>query len=40
VTEGWRLLDLALMVGGRVEGDADRRVRGVATLEDAGPDEL
>jgi len=28
------------MVGGRVEGDPDRRVRGVATLESAGADDL
>jgi len=28
------------MVGGRVEGDPDRRVRGVATLDAAGPDDL
>jgi UDP-3-O-[3-hydroxymyristoyl] glucosamine N-acyltransferase len=40
VTDGWRLLDLATTVGGRVRGDADRTVRGVATLEDAGPDDL
>jgi UDP-3-O-[3-hydroxymyristoyl] glucosamine N-acyltransferase len=31
---------LAAAVGGRVEGDANRRVRGVATLEAAGPDDL
>jgi UDP-3-O-[3-hydroxymyristoyl] glucosamine N-acyltransferase len=31
---------LARSVGGRVEGDANRRVSGVATLEDAGPDDL
>jgi UDP-3-O-[3-hydroxymyristoyl] glucosamine N-acyltransferase len=31
---------LARSVGGRVEGDANRRVTGVATLEDAGPDDL
>jgi UDP-3-O-[3-hydroxymyristoyl] glucosamine N-acyltransferase len=31
---------LAAAVGGRVEGDANRRVRGVATLDAAGPDDL
>jgi UDP-3-O-[3-hydroxymyristoyl] glucosamine N-acyltransferase len=40
VSEGWLLSELAAAVGGRVEGDADRRVRGVATLEEAGPDDL
>jgi UDP-3-O-[3-hydroxymyristoyl] glucosamine N-acyltransferase len=40
MNEGWRLADLAGVVGGRVEGDPDRRVRGVATLEEAGPDDL
>src|SRR5262245_12956788 len=40
VSEGWRLSELARSVGGRVEGDADRRIFGVATLEDAGPDDL
>jgi len=40
VDEGWRLEDLARAVGGRVRGDPDRRVRGVATLEDARGDEL
>jgi UDP-3-O-[3-hydroxymyristoyl] glucosamine N-acyltransferase len=37
---GWRLSDLAGFVGGRVDGDPDRRIRGVATLETAGPDDL
>jgi UDP-3-O-[3-hydroxymyristoyl] glucosamine N-acyltransferase len=31
---------LAAAVGGRVRGNPDRVVRGVATLEDAGPDDL
>jgi len=37
---GARLEDLAERVGGRVIGDPERRVRGVATLEDAGPEDL
>jgi UDP-3-O-[3-hydroxymyristoyl] glucosamine N-acyltransferase len=37
---GWRLSDLAGLVGGRVDGDPDRRVRGVAALDTAGPDDL
>jgi UDP-3-O-[3-hydroxymyristoyl] glucosamine N-acyltransferase len=40
VNEGWLLSELAAAVGGRVDGDAGRRVRRVATLEEAGPDEL
>ena len=40
VNEGWLLSELARAVGGRVDGDANRRVRGVATLEDAGPEDL
>jgi UDP-3-O-[3-hydroxymyristoyl] glucosamine N-acyltransferase len=40
VSEGWLLSELAAAVGGRVAGDASRRVRGVATLEEAGPDDL
>jgi UDP-3-O-[3-hydroxymyristoyl] glucosamine N-acyltransferase len=40
VKDGWLLSDLADAVGGRVEGDPNRRVRGVATLDDAGPDDL
>ena len=40
MNDGWLLSELARAVGGRVEGNADRRVRGVATLEEAGPDDL
>jgi UDP-3-O-[3-hydroxymyristoyl] glucosamine N-acyltransferase len=40
VSEGWLLSELAAAVGGRVEGDANRRVRGVATLDAAGPHDL
>jgi UDP-3-O-[3-hydroxymyristoyl] glucosamine N-acyltransferase len=40
VSEGWLLSELAAAVGGRVEGDANRRVRGVATLEAAEPHDL
>jgi len=40
VKEGWLLSELADAVGGRVDGDAGRRVFGVATLEDATPDDL
>ena len=40
MSDGWLLSELAGLVGGRVEGDADRRVRGVATLEGAGPEDL
>jgi UDP-3-O-[3-hydroxymyristoyl] glucosamine N-acyltransferase len=36
----FRLADLAELVGGRVEGEADREVRAVRTLELAGPDDL
>ncbi len=32
--------EIAGLVSGRVEGDADREIRGVAGLETAGPDEL
>ena len=39
-TVRWRLADLASAVGGRVLGDPERTVTGVATLEGAGPDEL
>ncbi|MHB1845562.1 MAG: UDP-3-O-(3-hydroxymyristoyl)glucosamine N-acyltransferase [Deltaproteobacteria bacterium] len=35
-----RLGELALLVGGRVVGEAELPIRGVASLEDAGPDEL
>ena len=40
MSDGWLLSELALLVGGRVEGDAHRRVRRVATLEGAGPGDL
>ncbi len=40
MNDGWLLSELAAAVGGRVDGDAGRRVRGVATLEEAGPDDL
>jgi len=40
VNDGWLLSELAAAVGGRVDGDTTRRVRGVATLEEAGPDDL
>ena len=39
-TVRWRLADLASAVGGRVLGDPERTVTGVATLEGAGPDDL
>ncbi len=38
--EGWLLSELASAVSGRVDGDAGRRVFGVATLEEATPDDL
>jgi UDP-3-O-[3-hydroxymyristoyl] glucosamine N-acyltransferase len=34
------LAELAAMVGGRVEGDLSLRVRGVAPIDQAGPEEL
>lgn len=40
MNDGWLLSELASAVGGRVDGDPDRRVRGVATLDEAGPDDL
>jgi UDP-3-O-[3-hydroxymyristoyl] glucosamine N-acyltransferase len=40
VNDGWLLSELAAAVGGRVDGDTTRRVRGVATLEEAEPDDL
>ena len=40
MNDGWLLSELAAAIGGRVDGDKDRRVRGVATLEAAGPDDL
>ncbi|HEX4825034.1 MAG TPA: UDP-3-O-(3-hydroxymyristoyl)glucosamine N-acyltransferase [Candidatus Polarisedimenticolaceae bacterium] len=36
----FKLSDLAAAVGGRVLGDPERTVTGVATLEGAGPDDL
>ena len=39
-TAAYRLGELAERIGGRVHGDADLVLRGVATLADAGPDEL
>jgi UDP-3-O-[3-hydroxymyristoyl] glucosamine N-acyltransferase len=36
----WRLADLASAVGGRVRGDPERILAGVATLEAAGPEDL
>lgn len=36
----FRLAELAERLGGRVEGDAERTVAGVANLRDAGPDDL
>ncbi len=35
-----RLAELAQWVGGKVQGDPDRRIRAVARLEDAGPEDL
>ena len=40
MNEGWLLSELASAIGGRVEGNAGRRVHGVATLETAGPGDL
>ena len=40
VSDGWLLSDLARAVDGRVDGDAGRRISGVATLDDAGPADL
>jgi UDP-3-O-[3-hydroxymyristoyl] glucosamine N-acyltransferase len=37
---GYRLAELAELVGGRVEGDPDRAVEAVRALEDAGPGDL
>src|SRR5262245_14173621 len=39
-TTGFRLDELARRVGGVVHGDPGRVVRGIATLEQAGPDDL
>lgn len=35
-----RVSDIAQLLGGRVQGDGGREIRGVAGLESAGPDEL
>ena len=40
MADDFRLGDLASRVGGRVAGDPERRIRGVATLEEAGPSDL
>lgn len=40
ISEGLTVAELAALVDGNVVGDADTRIRGVATLIDAGPDEL
>jgi len=40
VKNGWRLSELAAAVGGRVRGDPDRVLTGIATLDGAGPDDL
>ena len=37
MAEGYRLEELARHVGGEVQGDPDRRLRGIATLDGAGP---
>jgi UDP-3-O-[3-hydroxymyristoyl] glucosamine N-acyltransferase len=37
---GFRLADLATQVAGELRGDPDREIRGVATLEDAGPGDI
>jgi len=37
---GYRLAELAELVGGRVEGDPDRAVEAIRSLEDAGPGDL
>lgn len=36
----WRLADLAAAVGAELAGDGEVRIRGVATLEQAGPDQI
>ncbi len=36
----WRLADLATAVGAELAGDGEVRIRGVATLERAGPDQI
>jgi len=40
VAKGYRLDELARHVGGEVRGDPERMIRDVATLDDAGPDQL
>lgn len=35
-----RIDDLAVWLGGACEGDGDREIRGVAALEDAGPEDV
>ncbi len=40
MADEYRLGDLALRVGGRVAGDPERRIRGIATLDEAGPFDL
>ena len=36
----WRLSDLAAAVSAELVGDGERLIRGVATLERAGPDQI
>ena len=40
MADAYRLGDLASRVGASVAGDPERRIRGVATLEEAGPSDL
>jgi UDP-3-O-[3-hydroxymyristoyl] glucosamine N-acyltransferase len=40
VADVYRLRELAERVGGTVRGDPEREIRGIATLGDAGPDQL
>jgi UDP-3-O-[3-hydroxymyristoyl] glucosamine N-acyltransferase len=40
VSDGFPLRELAALVSGQVRGDDSRRVRGVASLESAGPEDL
>jgi len=37
---GYRLADLAELVGGRVDGDPERAVEAIRSLESAGPGDL
>ena len=39
-TRSFRLFDLAACAGAELQGDPDRRIRGLATLETAGPDDV